>query len=539
MAVKQTRAKRGRKREAVVTPRPAPLCLGLADPGMTPLLRAGLGGLAASLRASLLESNPRAAWPATVSLGGGTFTVEPRRVVVDWGAAKPEVVLKALFSHAFRLRKPYGLIDLPGTYDPLAPPAPELLAALQAALKRTFLQHGKTTTKAGALKTVTFTTDDTPFTASFQPYSAFAHQGAWAEVAEGLSKPVELAGWAYPGAAQRHVAYGSTKQEYRAADALCAAFSVVGTVSFDMPRGGGGALVIPEPSDLVGFAVARPRMSPRRVPDAYVGGAGDAVLAVQLALRMDEVSQHRRAVRATHGVLLRSTAWAAQQKSRVQTVGVETFAVAVLDTYDAAARVLPTRLHAIVPKKGEKASYFATPSAFRAFVAENLAIAKSWFAGFATATTPEKPPRFLHYYREKDGLGALWGDERKGLIVMIEHLDAAEKSLVRSVHIAIRQRFGAIAEESKDNPATMKNRFESERDRWRHAFAGSKTPEQIRAALADLWSRAGTNRELQQSWEAVIPLLRAEHWQTARDLALVALASYRGDGVDHSNTSKD
>jgi hypothetical protein len=39
---------------------------------------------------------------------------------------------------------------------------------------------------------------------------------------------------------------------------------------------------------------------------------------------------------------------------------------------------------------------------------------------------------------------------------MLEHLDAAEKVLVRSVHIALRQRFGAIADESKDNQVTMK-----------------------------------------------------------------------------------
>ena len=85
--------------------------------------------------------------------------------------------------------------------------------------------------------------------------------------------------------------------------------------------------------------------------------------------------------------------------------------------------------------------------------------------------------------------------------------------------------FGAIAAEAP-NPATMKNRFNGEREKWRLAFHGSKTQEQIRGALADLWSRAGANRELREKWPVVLPLLRAEHWRSARDLALIALASY-------------
>jgi len=53
------------------------------------------------------------------------------------------------------------------------------------------------------------------------------------------------------------------------------------------------------------------------------------------------------------------------------------------------------------------------------------------------------------------------------------------------------------------------------------------TQEAVRAALASLWSLAGPNQELRDSWQQIVPLLRPKHWQTARDLALVALASYR------------
>jgi CRISPR-associated protein Cas8a1/Csx13 len=85
----------------------------------------------------------------------------------------------------------------------------------------------------------------------------------------------------------------------------------------------------------------------------------------------------------------------------------------------------------------------------------------------------------------------------------------------------------------------MKDRFNGERDRWRFAFAGAKTPEQIRAALAELWSRAGPNGVLRARWEVLLPLLRAEHWETARDLALVALASYQGSLANDDTTASD
>ena len=138
----------------------APLVIGLGDPGMTPLLRAGLGGLAASLRATALDQAPKAQWPSPVLLGPGVATVEPERVTLTWGKGSREEVLEALFAASFRISKPYGLIDLPGAYDPQRPPAPALGVAMQTALKKTFLQHGKTTTKAGTLKPINLSIDD-------------------------------------------------------------------------------------------------------------------------------------------------------------------------------------------------------------------------------------------------------------------------------------------------------------------------------------------------------------------------------------------
>src|SRR3712207_7908845 len=48
------------------------------------------------------------------------------------------------------------------------------------------------------------------------------------------------------------------------------------------------------------------------------------------------------------------------------------------------------------------------------------------------------------------------------------------------------------------------------------------------------WARAGAQPALQEGWVELLPLL-ADRWQEARDLALLALASYRGQS--RSNTA--
>lgn len=556
MAQGVTKAASRSKRTAALTPvakkkgkakaAPAeapPLVVALDSPGMTPMLRCGAGGLAASVR-SIARKRGNNTWPAAVRLGAAEVRVEPRRIVFDWNGADPAKALKELFRESF-LVGAEGLIHCVGWDEGGAKLGLATRVRLQSALKRTFLQHGKSTQKKGKPLQRTETVDDQDVVVEYQPYASFAHQAAWEEVARAARGcHVALAGWAYPGATERHVTFKDTRCEYSASQALAGCFAIAGSVCFEVPRGGGGVLVLLVPDDLVRFAESRPRVTPRSLAKAVVGGAGDAVLTVQLELRADQEFKGRAGVEAIHGVLLRTTPWARQQKSRVAVLQLGRMPEETLDLFESVSLLLPARVRTQSVEddddNDEASGFFMATSALRAFICDNLAVGRAWFDGFATAKTTEKNPRFIHYYREGKNLGALFSEERKGLIVMTEqHLDETEKALVRSVHLALRQRFGAIANESAANTATMKNRFSAERDRWRYAFSGSKTGEQIRGALSSLWSRAGPNAELQKNWEQILPLLREEKWQLARDLALVALASYQGVRSEEDVESND
>ncbi|MBP7676309.1 MAG: type I-MYXAN CRISPR-associated Cas8a1/Cmx1 [Thermoanaerobaculia bacterium] len=519
----------------------APLQIRLSDPGLTPMLRAGLGGLAASLRAIRLEEAPDAPWPSPIPVGKGFARVEPRGVRLEWGGAPPEDTLRPLFERSFRTGSKSGLIELPGTW-PFGPPPLPLAVQNQEALKRTFLQHGKSTTKRGEARAVTVELDETRLSFQYQPYEVFAHQSAWEDVVVALKKGhVRLKGWAYPGAVQRHIGYPDTVWEYSAAAAICACFALVGCIPYSVPNVRGGAIVIPDPSDLVLFARSRGRLGPGRPDQCAVAGAGDAVLSAALALRAETVLHGGPGVAGASAVLLRSTPWAGKQKNRTSIVAVGSVPSDVLDLYESAAAVLPARIRASRKGRGGETDggVFVTTSALREFVADNLAQGNRWYEGFSTAKTGPKADHFVHYFHgaDRNDLGALYPEEKEGLSIMVESLGGAERSFVRSVHAAVRSRFGAIASEAAGATATMKNRFQGERERWRLAFSGAKTPEQIRAALADLWSRGGSNPELRENWEEILPLLRPERWQEARDLALVALASYKGQRPEEESES--
>ncbi|HEX5270672.1 MAG TPA: hypothetical protein VFW33_09310, partial [Gemmataceae bacterium] len=126
---------------------PSSLMMNLFDPGMTILHRAGLGGLACSLR--YIERAAESDILPADDLPGGPWTegkppweISERSVTLHFGDPKgAREFLRRLFLLSFRLKD--GLLHLPGQYGDM-PPSLAIRAEIQTGLTLTFLQHGKT-----------------------------------------------------------------------------------------------------------------------------------------------------------------------------------------------------------------------------------------------------------------------------------------------------------------------------------------------------------------------------------------------------------
>jgi CRISPR-associated protein Cas8a1/Csx13 len=248
-----------------------------------------------------------------------------------------------------------------------------------------------------------------------------------------------------------------------------------------------------------------------------VCGPSDAVLQAQLRLKLAALDP-TQAIPHWFGYTFQEKPWDRQRKLRCNAAELA-YDPKALDLFELALRELPPRLRQREPAEaGGQAEWLWADSRIRPLIANNLATARPWYASFGSLMSSPDNDRKT-------------SNEQKGLHAMIENAtwhDPAAETIVRAVHEAIRRRFGRIADENRDDREAMKKQWDDEYERRRRAFAGAKTADQLRFALTDLWSRAGRNEVLQQSWASVIPLLVESQWKLARDLALLGLASYAG-----------
>ena len=66
-----------------------------------------------------------------------------------------------------------------------------------------------------------------------------------------------------------------------------------------------------------------------------------------------------------------------------------------------------------------------------------------------------------------------------------------------------------------------------EYEKLRVSLSRCKNPATLRETVVDFWSRAGSIKELHDHWQEVLALLDERNWRKGKDLALLALASYK------------
>jgi CRISPR-associated protein Cas8a1/Csx13 len=523
---------------------PDHLTMNLFAPGMSPLHRAGLGGLACTLKAmerqyeaGLLSAERL---PAPFKEASAPWVIEEHGLRLDFGTPENAAnFLKRLFAFAFAVRQD-GLISLPGQYD--SEPAAAVLADLQAGMVLTFLQHGRVRQLAKEPTTTSYDPDgdgNPGVVVEYKKCSGFKHQESWeAFVDKGgrlISGPIKVDGPISPGTVVRHVAFtGDTAAEDPPDRMLPLCFALVGCMPLPVNRGV-AALLVPDVESLSDFLYDRPAMSPTTAGQCQIANAADAALQAQIRLR------GRQHIPGCYAMTFRPTAWASQQKSRVATIQIPPGEDKTLDRFERALASLPTRIVTRTVKtvvgRGkqktvtERKESFRSESVVRPLIAENLALGRPWYAGFANLMTRINPATDKPYRNQLPF-------ERKGLHTMMNDEkiwdQAGEAMMVRAVHEAIRQSLGRIRQDTDgENAKTLsqatKNRWERFREKLRLDLSGAKTESHVRFALMDLFSRGGNNSVLRDGWTEILPVIR-RNWHLARDLGLLALASYVGKG---------
>lgn len=535
------------KSKAIAKPAgPDHLSMNLFAPGMSALHRAGLGGLACTLKAmeqhyesGLLREKDL---PAPFENDQPPWEIDDQSITLRFG--QPENAgeyLKKLFAFAFQLGKE-GLIYLPGQFS--TKPSNAILADLQLGFTLTFLQHGKVRQLAKEPTIVSYDTmgDGLPgINVEYRSCSGFKHQAGWEELVDKhgclATGSIRVDGPISPGSVVRHVAFtGDTAAEDPPLRMLPLYFALVGCLPLPVNRGV-AALLVPEVENLLDFQIDRPAMSPTSPKECLIANAADGVLQAQVRLKSHTTTAGKE-IAGCYAMTFTPTPWASQQKSRVATIHVPNTDREKLRRFERALGSLPLRIKPRVVKEStgkgkakvvtERTESFRADSVVRPLIAENLALGRPWYAGFIRLMTKinpatDKPFRKQVFY-EREGLNTMIQDS-----VMWD--EEGEKLIVQAVHKAMSMRYAQIAEENQGNNKAMQNRMERFREKLRLDLAGSKTAAHVRFALTDLFSRGGSNSVLKAGWQKVLPVLRKD-WQLARDLGLLALASYVGKGEE-------
>lgn len=490
------------------------LAIRLADPGMTFLHRAGLAGLWMTLRALKEESG-------SATLEGGSWECARDAVTFRY-AGDGKAFFKVLLARSFRLDAE-GRFHFPALGEPAD--GVEAAAILQEAVLGTFLQHGKKEIRVADPASnpkglVNCTIDDAGILYRFRRVKSYAHQTADFDP----SDPMKIAGWQYPGGAVRHSGLGgATALAEPPGRALSLLYAPIGAIYFEIRRRGVRlrprfALVVPEIDDLERYAAARELCTLKGQGVKRLTVSGPAVAGLRVLERIEAA----RLVAGVASLSCRVVAfgtlpWSSQQKSRMRVMRVVAGSMSELRTFRIADAAFKTRT--VTAKKGDA---FLDVPMMPDLAAGNATRGRPWWEGFSEFVSDKEIREHVFRY-EKEGLVSLMRNAESWP-------EGPEQAFVKACHEAWRRRLGRISEKAGRQAGSFKDQAAREFERLRVLFSRCKNAASLREAVVDFWARGGGGNEaLQDHWRETFALFDERNWRKAKDLALLALASYRSE----------
>jgi CRISPR-associated protein Cas8a1/Csx13 len=509
------------------------LSIGLFDPGMTHIHRIGLAGLYMTLKK--VTKNGR--------FQELHCMMERDRVTVTWkgnGAKSFDQLLKAAFG--ITKTQPTGLIDF-AAHRGLAIGDLQRIEVSRAILG-SFLQHNKQNKipKGTPTRSLNLALGDDQVVVEYKPFvKPYAHSESAKAMFQSrgkLKEAVTIKGWLFPGATERHVALtGSTDIEEPVEKFLCLLFAPVAALYYRLYHRGpdgkaddrrGTAVCFPHVTNIETYVRCYERYLGSPAERLFADGLGDAGLSALLALKAQE-SLDQLGLTGCTILTMGTVGWSKQQRSRTGVAVLENIQEDLMDLFDLACRCFPNRIwlkNASQKSNESPKKHFPVTSLARGLIAENIAVGKEWFLGFSQLMRSQDQAKRLSYF-EKGGL--------KEMIDKGAWRHEADKQFIEAIHVAVRNRYGALAAQATKRGETI--RFDREFERMRTGLMRAKNAETLRAELADLFARGGLNKTLQENWPKLLPFFTGSDWQRARDLALLGLASYTGKGAEQIASS--
>jgi CRISPR-associated protein Cas8a1/Csx13 len=488
----------------------------LSNPSFTLLHRAGLAGLWMTLKQfekETIEASYKLNWQLT-----------NRKVKLNWDGNDREF-LEWFLKESFQLNN--GIIALRGLDTQSMREDAQVI--VHQGILGTLLQHNSTHKSDRVVtKSLSLGENEPEIQVKYKHLNSYAYQEFAGNLCDKngqfLTNPISVAGWLNPGAAVRHVAFSSdTSFEEFPENAFILLFAPIACYYYILrsklrDKRAQYALVIPEITDLEKYAKYRQNQNLRNAiyKDFHASGLGDAglkFLTLNATVNIAQASGIQRCQVLTLGTV----AWSTQQKTRTDMYVVEA-ADEVCHNYEVCDSWLKDK-----PIAGKDGGFVATSFA-KELIAENLAKNLPWYSGISDKVNSNELFKILAY-------------EKGGLYQVIQKIqsDEREKLFVKACHEAINYTFGKISYVAKKRGESAN--FDRETVRIRTGLGRCKNSETFREFITDFWSRAGKIPTLQEHWEELMEFIMLEkNWKKSRDLALLALASYKGKGDSNKDS---
>lgn len=467
--------------------------LSIFDPNTLLPHRAGIAGLALAL-SEIAPTDALMQWEVTEDA-----------VKLSWEGSDLEAV-QWLLSHTYRseqgyLEVPALKLDEQGRY------------IFTEGVVSTFLQHSKQRTREKQAVPLAFLVeDDQPeiridyrpvvdcyYTRDFK--DAFTSKGAF-------KTDIPLKGHHLPGLVECFVngAYIESPTGF-----LALLFLPLACGYYQLP-GFRSALVIPEVRNLKEWVNLRRRMPGRTYRSFRASSAGESALSFLLREKLVEDAQQFR-VDYCEVYQLGNQPWDGNQSYLKQAVHRVQVNDQVLGLYEIASRLLPPR----VKLKQDGEGTWLAESKVLAWISDNLIANKVWYSGFfefRKATT-------------------IYPEDRRGLVVMTEHLNADEQVLFDAVQGAFSAFLRDQIQQAQKQGRPLD--YGQVTDKVIYRLQRPSTQQEFATALVDFLSQFRSKAARSAGPQIFWWIHQESNWRKARDLTLLAIATYiskKGDALD-------